>query len=81
MSPLSLSLKSFTMYLNKSLKLFGEKNKKYQTADSTLAGTTAEVTTKLPKSLTIIFNPAIKITFPKIFLSKLSTAQMTNRDN
>ena len=38
-----------------------------QTADSTPAGATAEVTTKLPKLWTKIFNPAMKITFPKIF--------------
>ena len=54
-------------FLIKSSILLNEKNKRYQTGDSTPAGATAEVTTKLPKLLTKIFNPAMKITFPKIF--------------
>ena len=53
--------------LIKSLILLNEKNKTYQTADSTPAGATAKVTTTLPKMLTKIFNPAMKITFSKIF--------------
>ena len=49
----------------KSLILLYEKNKRYQTADSSPAGATAEVTTKHSQKYS-----------PSIF----STAQMTNRD-
>ena len=53
--------------LIKSLILLNEKDKRYQTVDNTHAGATGELTTYLPKLLTKIFNPAMKITFPKIF--------------
>ena len=54
-------------FFNQDFNTSQRKNKRYQTVDSTSAGTIAEVTTKLPKLLTKVLNPAMKITFPKIF--------------